>query len=75
MKEDTDKDGNKVTSRNQETIDKENKTNKESPKTLENIQTRRSERVRKQRYNIHPDDIGNDDDETDQDYIQEDENN
>ena len=75
MKEDTDKDDNEVTSRNQETIDKENKTNKESPKMLENIQTRRSERVWKQRYNIHPDDIGNDDDETDQYYIQEDENN
>ena len=75
MKEDIDKDGNKVSSRNQETIDKENKTNKESPKMLENIQTRRLERVRKQRYNIHPDDIGNDDDENDQDYIQDDENN
>ena len=75
MKEDIDKDGIKVSSRNQETIDKENKTNTESPKTMENIHTRRSERVRKQRYNIHPDDIGNDDDETDQDYIQEDENN
>ena len=45
MKEDIDKDGNKVSSRNQETIDKENKTNKESPKTLENIHRRRSERV------------------------------
>ena len=41
---------------------------------MENIHIRRSERVRKQRYNINPDDIGNDDDEDDQDYIQEDEN-
>ena len=37
------------------------------------VHTRRSERIRKQRYNINPDDIGNDDDKTDQDYIQKDE--
>ena len=36
------------------------------------VHIRRSERVRRQRYNIHPDDIGNDDDKTDQDYIQKD---
>ena len=35
------------------------------------VHTRRSERMRKQRYNIHPDDIGNDDDKTDQDYTLE----
>ena len=75
MKEDIDKDGNKVSFRKQETIDKENETNTESPETMENIHTRRSERVRKQRYNINPDDIGNDDDENNQDYIQDDENN
>ena len=39
----------------------------------ETVHIRRSERVRRQRYNIHPDDIGNDDDKTDQDYIQKDE--
>ena len=72
MKEDIDEDVNKISSRNQETI--ENETNTESPETMENIHIRRSERVRKQRYNINPDDIGNNDDEDDQDYIQEDEN-
>ena len=29
---------------------------------------RRSERIRKQRYEIHPDDIGNNDDEKDENY-------
>ena len=29
---------------------------------------RRSEKVRKQRYTIHPDDIGNNDDEDDENY-------
>ena len=33
------------------------------------VQIRRSERVRKQRYNLHSDDIGNDDDKSDRDYI------
>ena len=32
------------------------------------VTVRRSERVRKQRYNIHPDDIGNNDDEDDENY-------
>ena len=72
MKEDTDENVNKIASRNQETI--ENETNTESPEMTGNIHVRRSERVRKQRYNINPDDIGNNDDEDDQDYIQEDEN-
>ena len=37
----------------------------------EKVQIRRSERVRKQRYNVHSDDIGNDDNKSDQDYIPE----
>ena len=37
----------------------------------EMVHIRRSEGVRRQRYNIHPDDIGNDDDKTDQDYVLE----
>ena len=34
----------------------------------ENKQVRKSERIRKQRYEIHPDDIGNNDDEKDKSY-------
>ena len=38
-------------------------------KVITNEKTvRKSERVRKQRYNIHPDDIGNNDDEKDENY-------
>ena len=37
----------------------------------EKVHIRRSERVCKQRYNLHSDDIGNDDDKSDQDYIPE----
>ena len=33
-----------------------------------NKQVRKSERIRKQRYEIHPDDIGNNDDEKDKSY-------
>ena len=36
--------------------------------TTKEIPVRRSERVRKQRYNIHPDDIGNNGDENDENY-------
>ena len=32
------------------------------------VHTRRSERIRKQRYDIQPEEIGDDDDKTDQDY-------
>ena len=39
----------------------------ENPKMEEVILTRRSERVR--RYSIHPDDIGNNDDKSDKDYV------
>ena len=41
---------------------------------MRNTHVRRSERVRKQRYNINPDDIGNNDDKDDQDYKEEDGN-
>ena len=34
----------------------------------DNKQVRKSERIRKQRYEIHPDDIGNNDDEKDKNY-------
>ena len=34
----------------------------------DNKQVRKSERIRKQRYEIHPDDIGNNDDEKDKTY-------
>ena len=67
-------DGNKEPPRDQEEIrENEIKISEETPKMEEIVHIRRSERVRKQRYNIHPDDIGNDDDKTDQDYIQKDE--
>ena len=33
-----------------------------------NKQTRKSERIKKQRYEIHPDDIGDNDDEKDKNY-------
>ena len=60
--EDIDKEGVKL-SETQETD-----TNEEKKKTIRNIQTRKSERIRKQRYVINPEDIGNNDDEDDQDY-------
>ena len=47
---------------------KETDTNKDKEKTKLNIQTRKSERIRKQRYVISPEDIGNNDDEDDHDY-------
>ena len=46
----------------------EKDTNKEKKETMREMPVRRSERVRKQRYNIHPDDIGNNDDEDDENY-------
>ena len=73
MMEKINDDGNKEPPRDQETRENETKISEENPKMTEIVHTRRSERIRKQRYNIHPDDIGNDDDETDQDYIQKDE--
>ena len=39
--------------------------------TEEIEQLRRSERVRKQRYKLNSDDIGNDDNDSDEDYIPE----
>ena len=41
----------------------------ENPKMEEVIHRRKSERVHRQRYSIHPDDIGNNDDKSDQDYV------
>ena len=72
MNKDTDENVIKISSRNQENI--ENDTNIERKETMRNTHVRRSERVRKQRYNINPDDIGNNDDKNDQDYTEEDEN-
>ena len=65
-------DGEKKPPRGQEIArEKEATVGEENPKMEEMIHTRRSERVRRQRYNIHPDDIGNDDDKSDQDYVLE----
>ena len=59
----------KISPKNQE-----KDTNEEKKETMRNTHVRRSERVRKQRYNINPDDIGNNDDKDDQDYKEEDGN-
>ena len=46
-----------------------NKIDSENKKAITHEKTvRRSERIRKQRYDIHPDDIGNNDDEKDDNY-------
>ena len=64
-------DGNKKPPREQEEPrEKETTISEENPKMEETVHIRRPERICKQRYNIHPDDIGNDDDKTDQDCIQ-----
>ena len=44
------------------------RSDKENPKLEESRHVRRSEWVRKQRYDIQPEEIGDDDDKTDQDY-------
>ena len=62
-KEDTDEKVTKISAKNQE-----KDTNEEKKETMREMPVRRSERVRKQRYNIHPDDIGNNDDEYDENY-------
>ena len=40
-------------------------------KECDTVQLRRSERVRKQRHKLNPDDIGNDENDSDEDYIPE----
>ena len=62
-KEDTDEKVIKISAKHQE-----KDTNKSKKETMKEMPVRRSERVRKQRYNIHPDDIGNNDDEDDENY-------
>ena len=64
-KKDDEDDGEEITSKAKAKVEDKN-CNME-----EKVQIRRSERVRKQRYNPHSDDIGNDDDKSDQDYIPE----
>ena len=57
---------------NDEKKDSTDERCKESETTREvrngNKQTRKSERIKKQRYEIHPDDIGDNDDEKDKNY-------
>ena len=47
-----------------------NNTQKKKLRRVEsgNKQTRKSERIKKQRFEIHPDDIGDNDDEKDKNY-------
>ena len=80
--ENTIDDGNEVVNGNEdENVDeevndekKENTdeqyTEKETTREVKNgnKQTRKSERIKKQRYEIHPDDIGDNDDEKDKNY-------
>ena len=80
--ENTIDDGNEVVNGNEdENIDEEvndekkedtdeQYTEKEITRTVEgdNKQTRKSERIKKQRFEIHPDDIGDNDDEKDKNY-------
>ena len=66
------KDNNELTIAQEDMIGREeaNTENREND-TEELTQLRRSERVRKQRYQLNQDDIGNDDNEKDEDYIPE----
>ena len=50
------------------TIQRVEDVNRSKKAITSEVTVRRSERVRKQRYNIHPDDIGNNDDEKDENY-------
>ena len=63
---DTKTNGNNDKEDNKDENDKGNKTTQEIRD--DNKQVRKSERIRKQRYEIHPDDIGNNDDEKDKSY-------
>ena len=62
-KKDTDKRVIDISAKHQE-----KDINRSKKKTTKEVPVRRSERVRKQIYNIHPDDIGNNDDEDDENY-------
>ena len=66
--DETDNDNKEPPRDQEESRGDKTKVSEETPKMEEIIHVRRSERVRKQRYNIQPDDIGDDDDKTDQDY-------
>ena len=59
-------DGTKVENVEREKDDSGNEILKEKDES--NKQTRRSERIKKQRVEIHPDDIGEDDNVNDKDY-------
>ena len=50
------------------TIQQGEDINRSKKEITSEVTVRRSERVRKQRYNIHPDDIGNNDDKDDENY-------
>ena len=55
----------------EDSTDEHSKGNKTTQEIRnDNKQVRKSERIRKQRYEIHPDDIGNNDDEKDKSYKQ-----
>ena len=58
--------GNNDKDENKDEIEKEITTMQEIKDDNKHI--RKSERIRKQRYEIHPDDIGNNDDEKDKSY-------
>ena len=61
--------GNETNSNVDQDIDGNEKDISEIQETTDDIkQLRKSERIRKQRYEIHPDDIGNNDDEKDKNY-------
>ena len=49
----------------------ENEEANQADKECNTVQLRRSERVRKQRMKLNPDDIGNDENDSDEDYIPE----
>ena len=66
--DETDNDNKEPPSKQEESGEDKTKVVKENPKMEESRHVRRSERVRKQRYDIQPDEIGDDDDKTDQDY-------
>ena len=59
---------NEPSSDQEESREDKNKVAEEAPTTETIRHVRRSERVRKQRYDIQPDEIGDNDDRTDQDY-------
>ena len=70
--EGNEEDNEELESDEEDTVEKEeaNIADKECD-TEETVQLRRSERVRKQRHKLNPDDIGNDENDSDEDYIPE----